>query len=81
MPNDVDVQKALVVCDDDVACFFWNVFGPCDRNFDAEQFENNIPEHVGANFGAIFPMSADAAVKGVRDTRDDHNAEDNEIVK
>ena len=81
MPNDIDIQKTLVVSDDDIAIFFWDVFGTFYRNLDAEQLENDIPERKCANFGAIFPMTADTTVKGVRDTRNEHNAKDDDVVK
>ena len=65
MPDDVDVQKALVVGDDDVVYALWNVFCPLDRDFNAEKLENNVPEGESANLGAVFPVPADTAIEGV----------------
>lgn len=81
MPNDIYVQKTLMVRDDDIAPFFRNVFGALDGNFDAEKLEDDVPEGECANFGAIFPVPADTAVKGVRNARNEHNGENDEVIK
>ncbi len=81
MPNDIDVQKALVVRDDDVAPFLRNIFGTFNRNGNPENFENDVLEHVIANFGAIFPMAPDTAVKRIGNSRDNHDGEDDEVIK
>ena len=81
VPNDVYVQKALVVRDDDIAPFFRDVFGTLDGNFDAEKLEDDVPEGECANFGAVFPVPADTAVKCVRNARNEHDGEDDEVIK
>jgi hypothetical protein len=81
VPDHVDVQKALVVCYDDVVYALWDVFGALDGNLDTEQLENDVLERVIANIGAFFPVSADTAIEGVRDTRDNHNGENDDVIK
>ena len=81
MPNDVDVQKALVICDDNVARALGNVFGAFDRNFDAEKFEDDFLEGECANFGAVCPAAPDTTVKCIRDACDNHDGEDDEVIK
>ena len=44
VPDDIDVQKALVVCNDDVVDALRDVFGALDRNLDAEKLENDFLE-------------------------------------
>jgi len=44
MPDDVDIQKALVVCDDDVVHTLRDVFGTLDGNLDTEQLKNDVLE-------------------------------------
>ena len=44
VPDDVDVQKALVVCDDDVVDALRDVFGALDGDLDAEKLENDFLE-------------------------------------
>ena len=81
MPDDVDVQKALVVGDDDVVYALWNVFGPLDSDLDAEKLEDDVPESERANFGAVFPVPADTAIEGVGDTRNNHDSENDDVIK
>jgi hypothetical protein len=81
MPDDVDVQKALMVGDDDVVYALWNVFCPLDRDFNAEKLENNVPEGESANLGAVFPVPADTAIEGVGDTRNNHDSENDDVIK
>ena len=81
MPDNVDVQKALVVSDDDVVYALWNVFCPLDCNLNAKKLENDVPEGERANLGAVFPMPADTAIEGVGDTRNNHNGENDDVIK
>ena len=81
MPNDVDVQKALVVSDDDKTSFLRDIFGPFNRDLDSEQLENDVPERKCTDLGTIFPMAAKTTVKGVGDARDEHNGENDDVIK
>ena len=70
-----------MVSDDDVVYALWNVFGPLDSDLDAEKLENNVPESERANLGAVFPVPADTAIKGVGDTRNNHDGENDDVIK
>jgi hypothetical protein len=70
-----------VVCDDDIASFFRDVLGALDGYLDAEKFEDDVPECESANLGAIFPMTAETTVKCIRNARDEHNGENDDVIK
>ena len=75
-PDDIDVEKTLVICDDHELLVVGNVFLTFDFEFDSENFEKGF-EEGNANLRAFLPASQDFALEEhERKAQDAHSGED-----